>query len=110
MRSLYSKDDRVAKCRVITPTSLHENNNSLITVGNMYSSTRTRNAFASLIISIQAFDHPSYWYNLSSYNDGNLCKLFLPDECIFISILLKCGLVRQQVFSGDMTTTLVYDK
>ena len=70
----------------------------------------TRNVFASLIMSIQAFDPQSYWYNLSSYNDGNVCKLLLLDECIFISILLKCGLLRQQVVSGDMTTIIVYDK
>ena len=52
-------------------------------------------------MSIQAFDQSSYWYNLSSYNDG---------KCIFISILLKCGLVRQQVVSGDMTTIFLYEK
>ena len=34
----------------------------------------------------------------------------LLEECIFISILLKCGLIRQQVVSGDMITIIVYDK
>ena len=29
---------------------------------------------------------------------------------MFISILLKYGLIRQQVVSGDMTTIIVYDK
>ena len=61
-------------------------------------------------MSIQAFDPPSYWYNLSNYNDGNLCKLLLLEERIFISILLKCGLIRQQVVIGDMTTIILHDK
>ena len=110
MRSLYSKYACVTKFRVITNTSLQENNNSLPTVGDRYSSSRTRNAFASLNISIQDFDTPSYRYNLLSYNDGNLCKLLLLEECTFISILLKSGLIRQQVVSCDMTTIIVYDK
>ena len=61
-------------------------------------------------MSIQAFDPSSYWYNLSSYNDGSLCNLLLLEECIFISILLNCGLIRQQVVSGDMTTIFLYEK
>ena len=28
----------------------------------------------------------------------------------FISILLKCGLIRQQIICGDTTTIIVYDK
>ena len=110
MRSLYSNDVRVTKCRVITHTILQENDNSLPTVGDRYSSARTRNAFASLIMSIQAFDSTSYWYNLSSYIDMSLCKLLILEECIFISFLLKCGLIRQQVVSGDMTIIIVNDK
>ena len=39
-----------------------------------------------------------------------MCKLLLLEECMFISILLKYGLIRQQVVSGDMTTIIVYDK
>ena len=61
-------------------------------------------------MSIQTFDPPSCWYNLSSYNDGSVFKLLLLEERIFISIMLKCGLVRQQFISGDMTTIFVYDK
>ena len=80
MRSLYSKGTRVTKCRVITHTNLQENNNLVSTVGDMYSTTRTRNAFASLIMSIQAYDSPSFWYNLSSNNEGSVCQLLLLEE------------------------------
>ena len=61
-------------------------------------------------MSIQAFGPPFYWYNLWSNNDGSLCKLLLLEECIFVSILLTCGLIRQQVVSGEMTTIVMYDK
>ena len=110
MRSLYSKDTRVTKYQVVIHTSLQENNNSLPIVGDRYSSTRTRNTFASLNMSIQAFDIPSYWYNLSINNDGSLCKLLLLEEWIFLSILLTCGLIHQKVVIGAMTTIIVYDK
>ena len=110
MRSLYSKKTRVKKYRVITYTSLKENNNSRSTVSDRYSRTRMWNTLDSLIMLIQAFDLPSYWYNLSSYNDGFFCKLLLLEECIFIYILLKYELIRQQVVSSDMTTTIVCDK
>ena len=33
---------------------------------------------------IEAFDPPSYWYNLLSNNDGSVCKLLLLEECIFL--------------------------
>ena len=56
-------------------------------------------------MSIQAFDPPSYWYNLLSNNGGSVCKLLLLEEYI-----LKCGLIRQKVVSGDMTTIVMYDK
>ena len=110
MRSLYSKDACVTKYQVITHTHLQENSNLLPIVGDRYSNTRTRNAFASLIMSIQAFGPLSYWYNLWSNNDGSLCKVLLLEECIFVSILLTCELIRQQVVSGDMTTIIMYDK
>mgnify|MGYP005685002739 CR=1 FL=1 len=95
MRSLHCNDARITKNRLVIHTSLQENNNSLPIVGDRYSSTRTRNAFASLIMSIQAFDPPSYWYNLSNNNDESVCESLLFEECIFISILLKCVLIRQ---------------
>ena len=89
IQSLYSKDARVTKCQPITRTSVQDNSNVLPIVGDRYSTTRTRNAFASLIMTIEAFDSPSYWYNLSSNNDGRLCKLLLLKECMFLFILIK---------------------
>ena len=77
----------------VTHKSLQENDNSLHIVGDRYSSTTTQNVFTSLIMSIETFDPPSYWYNLSSNNDGSLCKLLLLEKCIFLSILIKCGLI-----------------
>ena len=110
MQSLYSKDARVTKCRPIIRTSLQDNNNSLHIVGDRYSTTRTRNAFSSLIMSIEDFDPPSYWYNLSNNNDGSLCKLLLLEECIFLSILIKCGLICRKVVRGEMTTIIRNDQ
>ena len=83
MRSLYCNDARITKNRLLIHTSLQENNNSLYIVGDRYSSTMTRNVFVSLIMSIQAFDPPSYWYNLLSNNDESLCTLLLLKERIF---------------------------
>ena len=60
VQSLFSKETRVTKCPTVIHTSLQENNNSLPIVGGRYSSTRTRDVFASLIMSIEAFDPPSY--------------------------------------------------
>ena len=105
MRSLHCNDARITKNRLLIHTSLQENNNSLYIVGDRYSSTRTRNSFASLIMPIQAFDPQSCWYNLLSNNGGSLCKLLLLEEYI-----LKCGLIRQKVVSGDMTTISLKDK
>ena len=90
MQSLHSKNARVTKYRSITHTSSQYNNKSLPIVGGRYSRTRTRDTFASLIMSIETFDPPPYWYDLSSNNKRILCKLFLLEECISLSILIKC--------------------
>ena len=84
MQLLFSKDARVTKFPTVTHTSLQEINNSLPIVGDRYTTTRTRDAVASLIMTIQAFDPPSYWYNLSSNNNGSLCQLLLLEESIFL--------------------------
>ena len=73
-KSLYYKDTRVIKCRPITHTNVQENNISLPIVGDIYSYTRIHNAFSSLMMLIEYFNPPSYWFNLSSNNEGNLCK------------------------------------
>ena len=83
MQSLISNDTRLTKCPKVTHTNLQENNNSLPIVGDRYTSQRTRHTFTSLIVSIQAFDTLSYWYNLSSNNDGSLCQQLLLEEYIF---------------------------
>ena len=80
MESFFSKDDRVTKWPTVIHTSIQENNNSLPIVGDRYSRRRNRNAFALLIISIEAFDPPSFLYNLSRNNDRSVCKLLLLEE------------------------------
>ena len=109
MQSLLSTDARVRKCPATTRTNLQRSINSLAIVGDRYNSTRTRDAFASLIISIQVYDSPSHWYDLSSNNEGSLCQLLLLEECIFHSILVKCGLIRRKVVSGEMATIIRND-
>ena len=60
-------------------------------------------------MSIQTYDSPSFWYNLSSNNEGSLCQLLLLEQCIFHSILVKCGLIRRKVVSGEMATIIRND-
>ena len=55
-------------------------------------------------------DPPSYWYNLLSNIDGSLCQLLLLKECIFLSILIKYGLIRRTVVCGEMTTIIRNDQ
>ena len=57
-------------------------------------------------MSIQAYGSPSYWCNLSSNNEGSLCQLLLLKECIFHSILVKCGLIRRIVVSSVIATII----
>ena len=110
MQLLYSKDARVTKYWPIARTSLQDNSNSLPIVGDRYSTTRTQNAFASLIMAIEAFDPPSYWYNLSSNNNGSLCKLLLLEGCMFLSMLIKCGLFRRKIVCGTITKIIRNDQ
>lgn len=56
-----------------------------------------------------AYESQSYWYNLSSDNEGSLCQILLFEECIFHSVLVKCGLMRRNVLSGVMTTIIRND-
>ena len=55
-------------------------------------------------MSIQPYDSPSFWYNLLSNNEGSLCQLLLLEECIFHSVLVKCGLIRRIVVYGEIVT------
>ena len=109
MKSLLFTDARVRKCPITSRTNWKGSINSQAIVGDRYDSTRTRDAFASLIVSIQAYDSPPFWYNLSSNNEGSVCQLFLLEECIFHSILVKCGLIRRKVVSGEMATIIRND-
>ena len=61
-------------------------------------------------MSTQAFDPPSYWYNLTNNDDGSLCKLLLFKERIFKFILIKCGIIRQKVVRGNITTIILNDQ
>ena len=63
-----------------------------------------------LIMYIEVFNPPSYWYKLSSNNEEILCKLFLVKEFIFLSIIIKCGLIRRKVVRGGMTTIIQKDQ
>ena len=70
IQSLLSIDARVRKFPTTTRTNLQGSTNSLAIVDDRYNSTRTRYAFALLIMSIKAYDSPSFLYNLSSHNEG----------------------------------------
>ena len=109
MQSLLSTDTRVRKYPTTARTNLQCSSNSLAIVGDRYNGTRTRNPFASLIMSIQAYDSPSFWNNLSSNNEGSLCQLLLLKECIFHSVLVKYGLIRRKVVSGEISTIICND-
>ena len=38
-----------------------------------------------------------------------VCQLLLLGECIFHSVLVKCGLIRRKVVSGEMATIIRND-
>ena len=60
-------------------------------------------------MSIYAYESQSYWYNLSSDNEGSLCQLLLLEERIFHSVLVKYGLIRRKVVYGEMATIIRND-
>ena len=65
-----------------------------------YSFTRARNAVVSLITLIESLEPPSHWYNISDNGIGSLCEFFRLEECVFLSIMRTCGLIRQKMTSG----------
>ena len=65
-----------------------------------YSLTRARNALVTLITSIESLEPPSYWYNITENSIGSLCELFRLEECVFLSIMRTCGLIRQKMTNG----------
>ena len=101
--SLLSKDDTVRKCRRFVRTKLRQSNIPLPIVDDKYSFTRARNALVSLITSIESLEPPSYWYNIYYNSIGSLCELFRLEECVFLSIMRTCGLIRQKMTSGKLS-------
>ena len=98
--SLSSKYDTVTKYRRFVRTKLRQSNIPLPIVDDKYSFTRARNALVSLITSIESLEPPSHWYNISDNSIGSLCELFRLEECVFLSIMRTCGLIRQKMTSG----------
>ena len=98
--SLSSKEDTMTKCRRFVRTKLRQSNIPIHIVDDKYSFTRARNALVSLITSIESLEPPSYWYNIYDNNIGSLFELFRLEECVFLSIMRTCGLIRQKRTSG----------
>ena len=97
--SLLSKGDTVTKCRRFVRTKLRQSNVTLPIVDDKYSLTRARSALVELISSIESLGPSSYWYNISDNGIGSLCELFRLEECVFLSIMRTCGLIRQKIIS-----------
>ena len=108
--SLLFKDVTVTKCPPFTRTNLFQRNISLPTVDDKYSFTRARNALVSLITSIESLKPPSYWYGISGNGIGSLCELFRLEECVFLSIMRTCGLVRQKIINGKTSIYVEKEK
>ena len=108
--SLSSKDDTVTKCRRFVRTKLRQSNIPLPIVDDKYSFTRARNALVSLITSIESLELPSHWYKVSENGDGSLCELFRLEECVFLSIMRICGLIRQKKVNGKTSFSVEKDK
>ena len=108
--SLSSKDDTVTKCRRFVRTKLRKSNVTLPIVDDKYSFTRARNALVVLITSIESLEPPSYWYNISDNGTGSLCELFRLEECVFLSIMRTCGLIRQKITGGKSSYTIEHLK
>ena len=98
--SLSSKDDTVTKCPRFVQTRLRQSNIPLPIVHDKYSFTKNRNALVSLITSINSLKLPSHWYTIYDKGIGRLCKLFRLEECVFLSIMRTCGLIRQETING----------
>ena len=108
--SLSSKDDTVAKCRRFVRTKLRQSNVTLLIVDDKYSFTRACNALVALISSIESLEPPSYWYTISDNGIGSLCELFRLEECVFLSIMRTCGLIRQKITGGKSSYTIEHLK
>ena len=108
--SLSSKDITVTKCPPVIHTHLFKSNSSRTTVDDKYSFTRARNALASPITSIKGLEPPSYWYNLNDNGKFILCESFRLEDCVFLSIMKTCGLVRQKKVNRKTSISVEKDK
>ena len=108
--SLSSKDDTVTKCRRFVRTKLRQSNVTLPIVDDKYSFTRARSALVELISSIESLGPSSYWYNISDNGIGSLCELFRLEECVFLSIMRTCGLIRQKITGGKSSYSIEHLK
>ena len=97
---LSSKNYMVTKCRRFIRTKLRQSNIALPIVDDKYSFTSARNALVSLITSIESLEPLSHWYNISDNSIGSLCELFRLEECVFLSIMRTCDLIRQKITGG----------
>ena len=107
--SILSEDVTVTKCPSITDRISFQKNNVLPFISDNYSFTRTRYTFDSLLVSFDNSNPPSIWYNLSNNNDGSLFELPRVKECIFDSVLSKCGIIRHKVVKGNNNISILKD-
>ena len=90
--------------------SLFKSNSSLPVVDDKCSSTRARNALASLITSIDSLEQPLFCYKLSKNDIGSFCELLRLEDCGSLSILKICGLIRQKKVNEKMILSIVMDQ
>ena len=57
----------------------------------------------SLITSIESLEPSSFWYNSSDNGKGTLFELLRLEDCVLLSILKTCSLIRQKKVNGIMT-------
>ena len=85
----------VTKFPPVIHTNLTKRNISLLTVDDKYLFIRARKVLVLLITSVESLEPPSYWYNISDNGKGSLCELFRLEDCVSLSIMRTCGLIRQ---------------
>ena len=107
--SLLPKDITVTRYRPIVHTPLFKRNSSLPAVDDKYSFTIVRNAVASLITSIEILKPSLFWYHLSDNGSGSFCEWLRLEDCVFLSTLKTCGLIRQKKVNKKMIVSIVID-
>ena len=110
MSSLLSEDVTVENWSTINDSISFKSNNSLPVTCDNYTLPWTRYAFASLLVSFQHSDPPTYWYKMSNDYYGSLCELLRVKECMFYSVLKICGLIRYQLYRRNIIMYTLKDK